>query len=140
MYTGYGNPHRKEESMMATVESNARWKRENTINVSVRLMNKTEMDVIEALNQREGSMRSRLLQLLRLGIEYEKKMTVGELKNLLNGFDNSAEVCVAECPSWGSKYAETITNAIDLQLTRFYGPDGRVVCLTLGGQIGAVSA
>jgi len=72
MYTEYGNPHRKEEGMMATVESNARWKRENTINVSVRLMNKTEMDVIEALNQRDGSMRSRLLELLRLGIEYEK--------------------------------------------------------------------
>ena len=70
MYTEYGNPHRKEESMMAIVESNARWKRENTINVS-------EMDVIEALNQREGSMRSRLLQLLRLGIEYEKLQREG---------------------------------------------------------------
>ena len=58
--------------MMATVESNARWKRENTINVSIRLMNKTEMDVIEALNVRDGSMRSRLLELLRLGIQYEQ--------------------------------------------------------------------
>lgn len=57
---------------MATVESNARWKRENTINVSIRLMNKTEMDVIEALNVRDGSMRSRLLELLRLGIQYEQ--------------------------------------------------------------------
>jgi hypothetical protein len=63
-----------EDRMMATVESNARWKRENTINVSIRLMNKTEMDVIEALNEREGSMRSRLLELLRLGIAYEKMM------------------------------------------------------------------
>lgn len=58
--------------MMATVESNARWKRENTINVSIRLMNKTEMDIIEALNVRDGSMRSRLLELLRLGIQYEQ--------------------------------------------------------------------
>lgn len=60
--------------MMATVESNARWKRENTINVSIRLMNKTEMDVIEALNVRDGSMRSRLLELLRLGIQYEQML------------------------------------------------------------------
>lgn len=57
---------------MATVESNERWKKENTVLVSLRLQRKTETDIIDALQNGDGSMQSRLRHLLRLGIAYEQ--------------------------------------------------------------------
>lgn len=58
---------------MATVESNQRWKKENTVLVSLRLQRKTETDIIDALQNGDGSMQSRLRHLLRLGIAYEQQ-------------------------------------------------------------------
>ncbi len=58
---------------MATVESNERWKKENTVLVSLRLQRKTETDIIDALQNGDGSIQSRLRHLLRLGIAYEQQ-------------------------------------------------------------------
>ena len=63
-----------EEQKMATVESNQRWKKENTVLVSLRLQRKTETDIIDALQNGDGSMQSRLRHLLRLGIQYEQML------------------------------------------------------------------
>lgn len=74
MYTKHGNPtENKEVASMATVESNERWKKENTLFVGLRLMKKTDMDIIEALGD-DPKKQPRVRELLRLGIEYEKKM------------------------------------------------------------------
>lgn len=62
-----------EEKRMPTVQSNENWKKENTIQLSLRLMKKTEADIIEALENSDKSRRARFLELLRLGIEYEKQ-------------------------------------------------------------------
>lgn len=63
-----------EGQKMATVESNQRWKKENTVLVSLRLQRKTETDIIDALQNGDGSMQSRLRHLLRLGIQYEQML------------------------------------------------------------------
>ena len=57
---------------MATVPSNQQWKKENTVMVGVRLMKKTDMDIINAL-QTEGTKQERLRDLLRKGIAYEQE-------------------------------------------------------------------
>lgn len=61
-----------EEQKMATVESNQRWKKENTVLVSLRLQKKTDMDIIDALQVGDGSVQSRIRRLLRVGIAYEQ--------------------------------------------------------------------
>ena len=58
---------------MATVPSNQQWKKENTVMVGVRLMKKTDMDIIDAL-QTEGTKQERLRDLLRKGIAYEQQV------------------------------------------------------------------
>lgn len=62
-----------EEKRMPTVQSNENWKKENTIQLSLRLMKKTEADIIEALENSNKSRRARFLELLRLGIAYEQQ-------------------------------------------------------------------
>lgn len=57
---------------MATVESNERWKKENTVFVGLRLMKKTDMDIIEKLGDEERK-QPRVKELLRLGIAYEQQ-------------------------------------------------------------------
>ena len=57
---------------MATVESNERWKKENTVFVGLRLMKKTDMDIIEHLGDEERK-QPRVKELLRLGIAYEQQ-------------------------------------------------------------------
>jgi inosine-uridine nucleoside N-ribohydrolase len=64
---------RMEERKMATVPSNQQWKKENTVMVGVRLMKKTDMDIINAL-QTEGTKQERLRDLLRKGIAYEQQV------------------------------------------------------------------
>lgn len=58
---------------MATVESNQRWKKENTVLVSLRLQRKTDMDIIDALQVGDGSIQSRIRRLLRVGIAHEQQ-------------------------------------------------------------------
>ena len=77
MYTKHGIPTgNKEVASMATVESNERWKKENTLFVGLRLMKKTDMDIIEALGD-DPKKQPRVRKLLRLGIEYEKLQREG---------------------------------------------------------------
>lgn len=56
---------------MTASESNQRWKKENTVMVGLRLMNKTDMDIIEAIKT-DGPIQVRVKELIRLGMEYEK--------------------------------------------------------------------
>ena len=76
MYTVYGQSP-QEVRKMATVQSNENWKKENTIQMTLRLMKKTEGDIINILENSGMSKRARLLQLVRLGIEYEKLQREG---------------------------------------------------------------
>lgn len=77
MYTEHGNPIKdKEVKRMATVESNERWKKENTLFVGLRLMKKTDMDIIEALGD-DPKKQPRVRELLRYGIAYEKLQREG---------------------------------------------------------------
>ena len=76
MYTKYGQSP-QEVRKMATVQSNENWKKENTIQMTLRLMKKTEGDIINILENSGMSKRARLLQLVRLGIEYEKLQREG---------------------------------------------------------------
>lgn len=62
-----------EEKRMPTVQSNQNWKKENTVMVGLRLMKKTDMDIIETLQSGDGTMQARLRHLLRLGIAYEQQ-------------------------------------------------------------------
>lgn len=61
-----------KEKRMPTVQSNENWKKENTIQLSLRLMKKTEADIMDALESSSKSRRARFLELLRLGIAYEQ--------------------------------------------------------------------
>lgn len=76
MYTKYGQSP-QEVRKMATVQSNENWKKENTVQMTLRLMKKTEGDIIDTLENSGLSKRARLLQLVRLGIEYEKLQREG---------------------------------------------------------------
>lgn len=76
MYTVCGQSP-QEVRKMATVQSNENWKKENTIQMTLRLMKKTEGDIINILENSGMSKRARLLQLVRLGIEYEKLQREG---------------------------------------------------------------
>ena len=58
-------------------EYDAKWKKENTVLVALRLTRKKDMDIIDAL-EGEGSMQSKLRHYLRLGIAYEKMMKEGQ--------------------------------------------------------------
>lgn len=58
---------------MTASESNQRWKKENTVMVGLRLMNKTDMDIIEAIKT-DGPIQVRVKELIRYGIAYEKMM------------------------------------------------------------------
>lgn len=62
-----------KEKRMPTVQSNENWKKENTIQLSLRLMKKTEADIMDALESSSKSRRARFLELLRLGIAYEQQ-------------------------------------------------------------------
>lgn len=62
---------------MTASESNQRWKKENTVMVGLRLMNKTDMDIIEAIKT-DGPIQVRVKELIRLGIEYERLQKEGQ--------------------------------------------------------------
>ena len=63
-------------------------------------------------------------------------MTVGELKDLLYDFDESAEVVFQPT---NSSYAEDFSDIVDVAEVRsFYGNDFEAVVLVSGGQVGGV--
>lgn len=62
-------------------------------------------------------------------------MTVAELKELLEGFDDDMEVVMK--PS-NSMYVDWISGAREKELSSFYGNDRIVLVITSDGQAGAV--
>lgn len=62
-------------------------------------------------------------------------MTVGELRELLENFDDEMEVVMQPC---NSMYVDGIDNANIEDLRPFYGTGREVLVLTSSGQEGAV--
>lgn len=66
-------------------------------------------------------------------------MTVGELINELEQFDEDMEVKIGMIQAHGSNFAMDISNIIEEHnIEKFYGEDERAVILTEDGQIGIV--
>ena len=65
-------------------------------------------------------------------------MTVKELKELLNNFNDTDYVCIANQNRWGSNYAYSIGFVQRTTLTPYHGEDERVVVIRMYDQIGAV--
>lgn len=76
MYTVHGKSQ-QEVKNMGTVQSNENWKRENSVQMNLRLMKKTESDIIESIESSGLTKRARLIELLRYGIEYERLQKEG---------------------------------------------------------------
>ena len=66
-------------------------------------------------------------------------MTVRELIEMLEEFDEDMEVRIGMIQKYGSNFAMNIVNDIaDHNIRTFYGDDFRAVVLTEGNQIGTV--
>lgn len=66
-------------------------------------------------------------------------MTVRELINQLEGFDDDMEVAIGMQQTYGSNFAMEIESCVDeYNITNFGGEDCRAVVITEGSQIGAV--
>lgn len=66
-------------------------------------------------------------------------MTVGELINELEQFDEDMEVKIGMIQAHGSNFAMDISNIVEEHnIEKFYGEDERAVILTEDGQIGIV--
>lgn len=66
-------------------------------------------------------------------------MTIRELRNQLEGFDDDMEVVIGMRQDYGSNFAMEISNCVDeYNVTAFGDEDCRVVVITEGEQIGIV--
>ena len=66
-------------------------------------------------------------------------MTVRELKDQLETFDDDMEVVIGMQQTYGTNFAMEIENNLDeYNVTAFGGEDCRVVVITEGSQIGSV--
>lgn len=66
-------------------------------------------------------------------------MTVKELKNQLDSFDEDMEVVIGMKQTYGTNFAMEIDGYIDeYNVTAFGGEDCRAIVITEGSQIGAV--
>lgn len=66
-------------------------------------------------------------------------MTVGELKDILNQYDEDLPVCIGEIQSFGSNFATELDTVDELNVDDWeYGEENKVV-LTQGSQIGIVN-
>ena len=65
-------------------------------------------------------------------------MTVKQLKELLNNFNDTDYVCIADQNTWGSSYAYSVSRVQRTTLTPYHGEDERVVVIRRDDQIGAV--
>jgi hypothetical protein len=67
-------------------------------------------------------------------------MTVRELIDMLENFDDDMEVCIGMIQRYGSNFAMDIIDDIaEHKINSFYGEDERAVVLTEGSQIGTVN-
>lgn len=66
-------------------------------------------------------------------------MTVGELKNILEDYDEDLPVCIGMIQTYGSDFATELDDVDELMVDDWeYGEEKKVV-LTQGGQIGIVN-
>lgn len=66
-------------------------------------------------------------------------MTVGELIEMLKGFDEDMEVRIGMIQRYGSNFAMNICEDVEEHRIRsFYGNDFKAVVLTEGNQVGTV--
>lgn len=66
-------------------------------------------------------------------------MTVGELRNQLDGFDDDMEVVIGMRQDYGSDFAMEIIGCVDeYNITAFGNEDCRAVVITEGEQTGIV--
>lgn len=66
-------------------------------------------------------------------------MTVGELKSILEGYDEDLPVCIGLIQTYGSNFATELDDVDELTVDDWeYGEEKKVV-LTQGSQIGIVN-
>ena len=65
-------------------------------------------------------------------------MTVGELKELLEDFDDEMEVRIGIVQRYGTDFANDIDDVEEHRIRAFYGSDYKSVVLREGSQVGAV--
>ena len=65
-------------------------------------------------------------------------MTVGELKELLEDFDDEMEVRIGMVQRYGTDFANEIDDVEEHRIRAFYGSDYKAVVLREGSQVGAV--
>lgn len=65
-------------------------------------------------------------------------MTVAELKNWLNDFDQDAEVCIGIQQIYGSNFAYDIADVEEHIVSQFYGENEKMVVITESSQMGIV--
>lgn len=66
-------------------------------------------------------------------------MTVRDLIEMLEEFDEDMEVCIGMIQKYGSNFAMNIVDSVEVHKIReFYGEDFRAVVITEGNQIGTV--
>ena len=65
-------------------------------------------------------------------------MTVGELKELLEDFDDEMEVRIGMVQRYGTDFANEIDDVEEHRIRAFYGNDYKAVVLREGSQVGAV--
>ena len=66
-------------------------------------------------------------------------MTVRDLIEMLEEFDEDMEVCIGMIQNYGSNFAMNIVNDVaEHKIRAFYGDDYKAVVLTEGNQIGTV--
>ena len=66
-------------------------------------------------------------------------MTVRDLIEMLEEFDEDMEVCIGMIQNYGSNFAMNIADDVaEHKIRTFYGNDCRAVVLTEGNQIGTV--
>ena len=68
----------------------------------------------------------------------EKKMTVAELKEMLEDFDDDMEVSIGMQQNYGSDFAYTILDPEEIEVKDWDGDSTDHVVLTMGRQFGTV--
>ena len=67
-------------------------------------------------------------------------MTVRELIEMLEEFDEDMEVCIGMMQKYGSDFAMDICDDVEIhQIHSFYGDDYKAVVITEGSQMGVVN-
>lgn len=65
-------------------------------------------------------------------------MTVRELIDMLENFDDDMEVRIGMQQTYGTDFAMSIRDVEEYNIVAFYGNDYKAVVITEGGQCGAV--